>query len=497
MRELTEQEIVRRNKMKELKEKGIDPFGVNYTVTSNSKEIKELYDTYSNEELEAKDIEVSIAGRIMTKRGKGKAGFMNIQDKFGQIQIYVKVDNVKEEKYELFEKADIGDIVGIKGKVFRTHMGELSVKAFEYTHLTKALRPLPEKYHGLVDVEERFRRRYLDLIVNDESREIAYLRPKIIRTIQNYLDNLGYVEVETPILGTILGGASARPFVTRHNTLDMDMYLRIATELPLKRLIVGGMDAVYEIGRLFRNEGMDRNHNPEFTTIEIYKAYSDMEGMMQLSEEIFKHTIYNVLGTYEIEWKNNMLDFSKPFERIHMVDAIKKVCGVDFWQPLNLNEAKKMAIEHSVEVEPHFGVGHIINAFYEKYVEDTIVGPTFVYGHPIEVSPLAKKSKDERFTERFEIFICGDEYGNAFSELNDPIDQRQRFEKQLEERHLGNEEANEMDEDFVEALEYGMPPTGGLGIGIDRLIMMITGAQSIREVILFPHMKEKIRSDVK
>lgn len=497
MRELTEQEIVRRDKMNELRDHGVDPFGSAYEITSNSKEIKETYDSYTNEELEAKNIEVSVAGRIMTKRGKGKAGFMHIQDKYGQIQIYVKLDNVGEEKYELFEKADLGDIVGIKGKIFRTHMGELSIKAIEYRHLVKALRPLPDKFHGLVDIEERYRRRYVDLIMNDDARKIAFMRPKIIRSLQKYLDGLGFVEVDTPILGSILGGAAARPFITHHNALDQDMYLRIATELPLKRLIVGGMDAVYEIGRIFRNEGMDRNHNPEFTTIELYKAYSDMEGMMQLSENIFKNVIFDVLGTYEVEWKNNLLDFSKPFPRIHMVDAIKDVCGVDFYKEMTLEEAVKIAKEHQVELEQHFGVGHIINAFFEKYVEDTLVGPVFIYGHPIEISPLAKKSKDERFTERFEIFICGDEYGNAFTELNDPIDQRARFESQLEERHLGNEEANEMDDDFVESLEYGMPPTGGLGIGIDRMIMLITGAQSIREVILFPHMKEKkIRSDV-
>ncbi len=496
MRELTEQEIVRREKMQELRNKGIDPFGEAFNITSNSKEIKEQYDSYTTEELETKAIEVSIAGRIMTKRGKGKAGFMHIQDKFGQIQIYVRLDNVGEEKYELFDKADLGDIVGIRGYVFRTHMGELSVKALEYTHLVKALRPLPDKFHGLVDIEERYRRRYVDLIVNDEARKIAYMRPKIIRAIQNYLDDLGFVEVETPILGRILGGAAARPFVTYHNALDLDMYLRIATELPLKRLIVGGMDAVYEIGRIFRNEGMDRNHNPEFTTIELYKAYSDMEGMMQISENIFKHVIFDVLNTYEVEWRDHILDFSKPWPRVHMVDAIKEVCGIDFFKQMDIEEAKKLANEHDIEIEPHFGVGHIINAFFEKYVEDTLVGPMFIYGHPIEISPLAKKSKDERFTERFEIFICGDEYGNAFTELNDPIDQRERFKNQLEERELGNEEANEMDEDFVEALEYGMPPTGGLGIGIDRMVMLITGAHTIREVILFPHMRDKKRSDV-
>lgn len=497
MRELTEQEIVRREKMQELRNLGIDPFGSSYKVTSNSKEIKDLYDSYNNEELEAKDIEVSIAGRIMTKRIKGKAGFMHIQDRDGQIQVYVKLDNVGEDKYKLFEKADLGDIVGVKGKIFRTHMGELSVRVLEYIHLVKALRPLPDKYHGLVDIEERFRRRYVDLIVNDDARRVAYMRPKIIRAIQKYLDDLGYVEVETPILGTILSGGAARPFVTHHNTLDLDMYLRIATELPLKRLIVGGMDAVYEIGRLFRNEGMDRNHNPEFTTIEIYKAYSDMEGMMQLAENLFKHSIHSILGITEIELRGKMLDFGKPWDRIHMVDAIKQACDVDFWQHMTLDEAKDLASDHNIKVEAHYSIGHIINAFFEKYVEDTLVGPIFVYGHPIEISPLAKKSKDERFTERFEIFICGDEYGNAFTELNDPIDQRERFESQLRERHLGNEEANEMDDDFVDALEYGMPPTGGIGIGIDRLIMLITGAQNIREVILFPHMREKkIRSDI-
>lgn len=491
MRELTEQEIVRREKMKELINLGIEPFGNAFEVNSNSKEIVKEFETKTNEELEIINKKVKVAGRIMTKRGKGKAGFMHIQDKHGQIQIYVKLDNVGEEQYNLFDKADLGDIVGIEGTVFRTHMGELSVKAQKYTHLVKALRPLPDKYHGLVDVEERFRRRYVDLIMNEEARKIAYMRPKIIRSIQKYLDEKDYVEVETPVLGTILGGAAARPFTTHHNTLDLNMYLRIATELPLKRLIVGGMDGVYEIGRLFRNEGMDRNHNPEFTTIEIYKAYTDMAGMMVLAEELIKKVIYDVLNTYEIEWKGHVIDFNKPWKKLHMVDAIKGVCGVDFFKEMTFDEAKALAKEHHVEVEPHFQIGHIINAFFEKYVEDTLIEPTFLYGHPIEISPLAKKSKDPRFTERFEIFICGDEYGNAFSELNDPIDQRDRFSNQLKEKTLGNDEANEMDEDFVEALEYGMPPSGGIGIGIDRLVMMITGSDSIREVILFPHMKER------
>ena len=427
----------------------------------------------------------------MTKRGKGKAGFMHIQDKFGQIQIYVKLDNVGEEQYELFNSADIGDIVGIKGTVFRTHMGELSVKAFEYIHLVKALRPLPEKYHGLVDVEERFRRRYVDLIMNEEARNIAFMRPKIIRSIQQYLDSHGYVEVETPILGTILGGAAAKPFITHHNTLDLDMYLRIATELSLKRLLVGGMDGVYEIGRLFRNEGMDRKHNPEFTTVELYKAYSDLDGMKKVCEDLFRKCVYDARGTYVIEWKGHTIDFEKPFRSANMVDLIREATGVDFYKKYTLDEAKEIAKQHGVEVEAHYEVGHIINAFFEKFVEETIVEPTFVCEYPIEVSPLAKKCKDERFTQRFEIFICGSEYGNAFTELNDPIDQLERFENQLKERNLGNDEANDLDEDFIQALEYGMPPAGGMGIGIDRLVMMITGSENIREVILFPHMKNK------
>ena len=491
MKEYTEQELVRREKAKALRESGIDPFGSRFDVTSDSKTIKEKYEELSNEELENINAEVVIAGRIMTKRSKGKAGFMHIQDKYGQIQIYVKLDNVGEDEYKLFDSADLGDIVGIKGTVFRTHMGELSVKAFSYTHLVKALRPLPEKYHGLVDVEERFRRRYVDLIMNEDARRIAFMRPKIIRSIQNYFDDLGYVEVETSILGTVLGGAAARPFVTHHNTLNIDMYLRIATELSLKRLLVGGMDAVYEIGRLFRNEGMDRNHNPEFTTIEFYKAYSDLDGMKETCEGLFRKVVYDALGTYVINWKDHEIDFSKPFKSARMIDLIKEQTGVDFSREMSLEEAKEIAKEHNVEVESHYEVGHIINAFFEEFVEKTLVEPTFVCEYPIEVSPLAKKCKDERFTQRTELFICGSEYGNAFTELNDPIDQKERFLNQLKERDLGNDEANEMDEDYVEALEYGMPPAGGMGIGIDRLVMMITGSENIREVILFPHMKNK------
>ncbi len=491
MRELTEQEIVRREKLEYLKEKGINPFGQRFDVKDYSNELKEKYKDQTKEELIEMNIPAVVAGRIMTKRGKGKVGFMHIQDKYGQIQIYVRQDILGEDNYDVFKKADIGDIVGIEGTVFRTDTGELSIKATKYTHLSKALRPLPEKFHGLTDTEERYRRRYVDLIMNEDARRVAFARPKIIRSIQHYLDNLGYTEVETPVLGTILGGAAARPFVTHHNTLDIDMYLRIATELSLKRLIVGGMDGVYEIGRLFRNEGMDKNHNPEFTTIEVYKAFSDLEGMMDLTEGLISNACMELNGSYEIEFRGNHISLKPPYKRCHMVDLIKEKTGIDFFQDMSFEDAKKLALEHGIEVEDHFGYGHIVNAFFEKYVEETITEPTFVFGHPVEISPLARKSKDERFTERFELFIGGSEYANAFTELNDPIDQEQRFLNQLAEKEKGNEEANEMDTDYVEALEYGMPPTGGMGLGIDRLVMLLTGSETIREVILFPTMKLK------
>lgn len=491
MREFTEQEQIRREKKNNLIELGIDPFGSKYDVTSNSKEINDKFFDKTTEELNELNYEVKIAGRIMTKRGKGKAGFFHLQDRYGQIQVYIKIDNVLENEYDLFDKSDLGDIVAVEGTVMRTHMGELSVRATKFIHLVKALRPLPEKYHGLIDVEERYRRRYVDLIMNEDARRIAITRPKIIRSIQNYLDNLGYVEVETPILSTILGGATAKPFITHHNTLDISMYLRVAPELNLKRLIIGGMDAVYEIGRLFRNEGMDKNHNPEFTTIELYKAYSDLEGMMNITEGIVSNTANDVLGTYDVVFRDQQISLKPPFKRLKMVDGIKEVTGIDFSTQMTLEEATKLAKEHHIEVEAHFLYGHIVNAFFEKYVESTIINPTFVIGHPIEISPLAKKANDPRFTERFELFICGKEFANAFTELNDPDDQYERFLAQTKEKELGNEEANEMDIDFVEALEYGMPPTGGLGLGIDRFIMLLTGSESIREVILFPTMKNK------
>ncbi len=490
---LTDQEQVRREKLKFLEEKGIAPFGHRYDRTHKSGQIKAEYEQFSKEELEEKHVEVKVAGRIMTKRMMGKAGFMHIQDLDGQIQVYVRKDAIGEEMFEVFKKADIGDIVGIEGSVMKTNHGELSIKAREYTHLSKALRPLPEKFHGLQDVEERYRRRYVDLIMNERSRQIALTRPKIIRALQEYLDGQGYVEVETPVLQPILGGANARPFITHHNTLDMEFYLRIATELPLKRLIVGGLEAVYEFGRLFRNEGMDTKHNPEFTTVEVYKAYSDMEGMMELTEGMIDYAANKVCGTTEITYQEKAISLKAPFRRLHMVDAIKEACGVDFWKEMSVEEALELAKKHNIEVEKHeYSVGHIINKFFEEFCEDKIIQPTYVYGHPVEVSPLAKKNPaDSRFTDRFELFIDGSEYCNAFTELNDPIDQRQRFEAQIAQKELGDDEACEMDVDYVEALEYGLPPTGGMGMGIDRLVMLLTDSDSIREVLLFPHMKNK------
>ena len=488
---LTEQEIVRREKLKDLEAKGILPFGERYDRTHKSGQIRELFEDKTKEELEELHQKVKIAGRIMTKRLMGKAGFMHIQDIDGQIQIYVRKDMIGDDMFDVFKKADLGDIVGIEGVVMKTNHGELSIKAEVYTHLSKALRPLPEKYHGLVDVEERYRRRYVDLIMNESARKVALMRPRIIRAVQRYFDSKGLIEVETPVLQPILGGANARPFVTHHNTLDMDFYLRIATELPLKRLIVGGLEGVYEIGRLFRNEGMDATHNPEFTTVEAYVAYSDLEGMMDLIEGLLNYVAQETLGITEITYQGQEISLKAPFKRIHMVDAIKEECGVDFWQPMTYEEAKALAKEHDIEVESHHtGIGHIINLFFEKYCEEKMIQPTYVYGHPVEISPLAKKNlKDPRFTDRYELFICGHEYANAFSELNDPIDQRERFEKQVEEKNKGNDEACEMDVDYVEALEYGMPPAGGVGLGIDRLVMLLTDQSTIREVLLFPTMK--------
>ena len=489
---LTDQQEARIAKMNALREQGIDPFGKAFHRTSNSQLIKDEYSEKNAEELESLHAEVSIAGRIMQKRRMGKLGFIHLLDREGKIQVVINKRIIGDEIYELFKASDLGDIVGIRGTVIKTQTGELSVEAHEYTHLSKALRPLPDKFHGLQDKEERYRRRYVDLIMNDESRKIAILRPRIVSAIRRYMDSQGYLEVETPILQPILGGANARPFITHHNALDKDFYLRIATELPLKRLIVGGLEKVYEIGRIFRNEGMDLKHNPEFTTMEAYCAYTDLEGMMKLNEGLFEHVALEVCGTTDFKFMGQDISLKAPFKRWNMVDAVKEVTGVDFWQPMSVEEAYKLAQEHHITVEPHqMTVGHIISLFFEEFCEDKIVQPTFVYGHPIEISPLAKKNpEDPRFTDRFELLVNGIEMDNAFTELNDPIDQEERFIEQMRLADKGDDEAM-MDTDYVEALEYGLPPTGGIGFGIDRFVMLLTGTDSIRDVLLFPTMKDR------
>lgn len=488
--ELNDQMLVRREKMEKLREEGIDPFGKRFERTADSHELHEKYDDLSKEDIAALDLSAAVAGRMMTKRGKGKVGFAHLQDREGQIQIYVRKDEVGEENYEIFKKADLGDFLGVEGEIMKTDMGEVSIKAKKVTMLSKALRPLPDKYHGLSNIEQRYRQRYLDLISNKDSFDRFVKRSQIVSSIRNYLNGHGYLEVETPVLHTQAGGASARPFITHHNALDMELYLRIALELHLKRLIVGGMEKVYEISRVFRNEGIDTTHNPEFTMLEVYTAYTDYLDVMDLTEGIIRNAAIAANGTAAIEYDGQTIDLGADFARLHMVDGIKNITGVDFWQPMSVEAARTLAKEHNVEINDSMQVGQIINEFFETFVEDTLITPTFVYGHPVEVSPLAKKNpEDPRFTDRFELFIIGKEFANAFTELNDPIDQRERFEEQERQRAAGDDEAHGVDEDFLEALEYGMPPTGGLGIGIDRLVMLLTDAQSIRDVLLFPTMR--------
>ena len=490
--EINDQLQVRREKLSELREKGLDPFGKRFERSHLAAEILEKYSELEKEELDTQNISVTIAGRIMTKRGKGKAGFAHVQDLSGQIQIYVRQDAVGEEQYEIFNLIDLGDIVGIKGQIFKTKVGELSIKASSFEILSKSLRPLPDKFHGLKDVEQRYRQRYLDLIMSEESKQTFITRSQIIRSIRNYLDHNGYLEVETPMMHAIAGGAAARPFVTHHNTLDMTLYMRIAIELHLKRLIVGGLEKVYEIGRVFRNEGVSTRHNPEFTMIELYEAYADYQDIMELTENLVAHVAQEVLGTTTVQYGEYEIDLKPQWKRLHMVDAIKEYTGVDFWNVTSTEEAKQLAKENGIAYKETMEYGHIVNEFFEQKVEEKLIQPTFIFGHPVEISPLAKKNPDDpRFTDRFELFIVAREHANAFTELNDPIDQRERFEAQLVEREQGNDEAHEMDEDFVEALEYGMPPTGGLGIGIDRLVMLLTNSASIRDVLLFPQMRHK------
>ena len=476
---------IRRDKLNKLKEEGKNPFEIRkFNRTHTSQEIKDHY-----EELEGKD--VTIAGRMMAKRIMGKASFCHIQDGDGRIQSYVSINELGEESYKQFKEDDIGDIIGITGFVFKTKTGEISIHAKEVTLLSKSLRPLPEKFHGLKDTDLRYRQRYVDLIMNPEVKNTFLSRSRIITEVRNILDKKGYLEVETPILNSISGGATARPFITHHNTLDIDMYLRIALELNLKRLVVGGFDKVYEIGRVFRNEGMDIRHNPEFTMLELYAAYQDYHDMMDIVEEIFSTVCMKIKGTMKITYQGEEIDLTPTWKRISMIDSIKEITGIDFNQINSDEEAISLAREKGLTVEQGKETrGDIISLFFDEYVEKTLIQPTFIYDYPVEISPLAKKSpKDNRLTERFEFFICGREYGNAFSELNDPIDQYERFKKQVEAREAGDEEAGMMDEDYINALEIGLPPTGGLGIGIDRLIMLLTDAPSIRDVLLFPTMK--------
>ena len=477
---------VRRDKLRELQESGNDPFQITkYEVNNDSANIKANFDALEGSE-------VSIAGRLMSKRGMGKVSFCDLQDKSGRIQLYARKDEMDEAEYNRFKKFDIGDIVGVKGVVFRTQRGEMSVRVETVTLLSKSLLPLPEKFHGLTNTELRYRQRYVDLIVNPEVKRTFVLRSQFVKHVRDFLDGRGYMEVETPVLNTISGGATARPFITHHNTLDIDMYMRIATELHLKRLIVGGFDRVYEIGRIFRNEGMDPKHNPEFTTVELYEAYADFNDMMDLFEDLLTSAAQKLLGTYQLEWQGEQIDLTPGWPRLPMHEAVKQYTGLDFMAITSDEEAvaaaKSIGVELPETADPTWG-----NALYEVFdqrVEEKLVQPTFITMHPVDVSPLAKRSpKDPRLTERFELFICRSEMGNAFSELNDPIDQRQRFQKQVELRDKGDDEAGMMDEDFITALEYGLPPTGGLGIGIDRCVMMLTNSDSIREVILFPTMK--------
>ncbi|SDO77047.1 lysine--tRNA ligase [Selenomonas ruminantium] len=485
--DLNEMMKVRREKMAAFQEMGVAPFGHRFDVTAYAADIKKEYDHLEGDE---EGPEVFIAGRLMAIRGHGKASFCTLNDRTGNIQVYFKIDVLGEEKYKgQFRRLDIGDIIGIRGVVFKTHRGEVTVRVEDFDLLSKSLRPLPEKFHGLQDVDIRYRQRYLDLIVNQDVRETFRRRTKTINSIREYLDERGYLEVETPVLSTIAGGAAARPFITHHNTLDIDLYLRIATELNLKRLIVGGLDRVYEIGRIFRNEGMDVRHNPEFTSIEFYQAFADYTDMMDLTEGIVVNAAQKVLGTSVINYQGVEIDLSK-VKRISMNDAVKEATGKDFMACETVEEARKLADEIGVPYEERHGIGGILNQAFEEKVEETLMQPTFITGHPTEISPLAKRNADDpRITDRFEFFIYGRELANGFTELNDPIDQKGRFEDQLKQREAGDDEAHGMDEDFVMALEYGLPPTGGVGIGIDRLVMFLTDAASIRDVLLFPTMK--------
>ena len=488
---LTDQEQARRDKLAKYEELGVDPFGSRYDWKNKVSDIRKEVEGKTAEDLEAAQIEVDVAGRLMAIRRMGKASFVNLKDGTGTIQAWLGINVVGEHDYEVFKLSDLGDIVGLRGALMLSRTGELTIRTTKFTHISKCLKPLPEKFHGLTDTEDRYRHRYVDLLVNDDSRRLALLRPRIIRELQAYCDELGFVEVETPILSPILGGASARPFITHHNALDKDFYLRIATELNLKKCMVGGIDRVYEIGRIFRNEGIDTRHNPEFTTIELYQAYGDLLSMKEWVEGLFKR-MCKFLGKEKFNWLGNEIDFSHGFRWVSMCEAIQEETGIDFTKEMSFEEAVELAKKHKVQLEKSWNsVGYIINAFFEEFVEKKLIQPTFIHTYPIETSPLTKKSKDPRFVERFEFFIGGTEMGNAYSELNNPFDQKERFEAQLKARERGDEEAADIDFTFIDALNYGMPPAGGIGVGIDRLVMLLSESNSIREILLFPTMKDE------
>ena len=489
---LNDQEQARLDKLPRYEELGVDPFGARYEWKNRICDIRAQYGELSAEELTEKATPVDVAGRLMAIRRMGKASFVNIRDEYGEIQGWIGINVVGEHDYDVFKLADLGDIVGLAGTLMKSRTGELTIHVEKYTHITKCLKPLPEKFHGLTDTEDRFRHRYVDMIVNEESRRIALTRPAIVKEIRRYCDDLGFVEVETPILSPIAGGAAARPFITHHNTLDKDFYLRIATELNLKKAMIGGIDRVYEIGRIFRNEGIDTRHNPEFTTIELYQAYGDLQSMREWVEGLFKHIAEKIIGNPVVKWGEVEIDFSKPFRWVSMTEAILEKTGIDFNKPMSFEEAVELAKKHNVQLQKSWNsVGYIIQAFFDEFVEHDLIQPTFIHTYPIEVSPLTKKTEDPRFVDRFELFLGGFEFGNAYSELNNPFDQKERFQAQLEARERGDDETEGMDLSFLDAMRYGMPPAGGIGVGIDRLCMLFTNTQNIREVLLFPTMKDE------
>lgn len=489
---LNDQEQARVDKLPKYRELGVDPFGSRYDWEDQIRDLRAVHGEKTAEELEQNPVHAKVAGRLMAIRRMGKASFVNIQDEYGAMQAWIGINVIGERDYSVFKLADLGDIVGLEGTLMKSKTGELTIRVSGYTHISKCLKPLPEKFHGLIDTEDRYRHRYVDMIVNDDSRKIAIKRPAIIKEIRNFCDSKGFVEVETPVLSPIAGGASARPFITHHNALDKDFYLRIATELNLKKAMIGGIDRVYEIGRIFRNEGIDTRHNPEFTTIELYQAYGNLQSMREWTEGLFKDIAEKINGSPIVQWGDVTIDFSKPFRWISMAEAIKEKTGIDFTQDISFEEAVKLAKEHNVPLEKSWNsTGYIMQAFFDEFVEKTLIQPTFIHTYPIEVSPLTKKTDDPRFVDRFEFFLGGFEFGNAYSELNNPYDQMERFEAQLAAKNRGDDEANDIDWTFMDAMRYGMPPAGGIGVGIDRLCMLFCNVQNIREVLLFPTMKDE------